>query len=186
MFKCIKSNNDSKYNLKQDEDCDRNLIKLTDVEKLYLILNKFGDSIVMVTALVENTDLNYDINKDLCIRALEFLQRRHPFLRAYLTEDTNLKIQTGKYCPLEIEWSDNSITYDELISELEAFNTKQFDYNSESYLARSKIASYIDSTGKKMFAINLSMSLILTDGINITVLIIELINILNALAANKS
>lgn len=167
------------------ENHDKNLIELTDFEKVLLHVNRCGDSLVMVTAFVESTNLNNQLNEELCRKALSFLQKRHPFLRAFLTENTNLEIQTDNYDSLELEWSDNSITYHELISQLETFNCKLFDFKSKSHLARSKIASFIHLNGVKTFALNLSGSIVITDGVNITTLIIEFINIINALAMNK-
>jgi hypothetical protein len=135
---------------------------LTDYEKLLLNYNKCGDSIVMGTLLVENQNSSIELTEDKVKQALLILQKRHPFFRAYLKEQSNIQVLYEDYNPIELDWSDNSITHSELISQLEIFNSKFFDFKYKSNFVRCKVASFIDSTNVKMYSINLSLALIIT------------------------
>jgi hypothetical protein len=147
---------------------DPSFFKLTDYEKTMLNSNKCGDSLVMVVAFLENQIEAHQISETIVCKALTFLQRRHPYLRSHLDENLNLVIKTENYDPIEFQWSDKNIEREQLIKDLEEFNTLMFDFNSKSNLARCKAASFIDSTGKKMFSLSLLIPMVITGKNKIT------------------
>ena len=149
----------------------REKYELTAYDKFWLNTNKCGDFIVMAIGFVENTDeTNSNFNQSVCQQALDLLQKRHPFLCSYLDQATNcIKVPNGNetFNPIELEFSNNMISYSELIKELEEFNSKLFNFEYKSNLSRCKVASFVHLNKTKMYSINLSVSLIITDGINI-------------------
>jgi len=144
----------------------RCLYPLSEYEKMLLNMNKCGDSIVMGIAFVKNTNEKVEPTEALARQALSILQRRHPFFRAFLNELFEIHIQTEDYEPLELEWSNDYVARSDLITQLEIFNAKMFDFKPKSNLVRSKILSFVDESGMKMFAFNLAMPLIITGKLN--------------------
>ena len=137
------------------------IVKLSDFEQMLLCCNKCGDFIVMSITFLENTDTTYQFTEITTRTALDFLQKRHPFLRAFINLNSDLEVQSDNYSAIELEWSDNNITRSELITELEIFNSKMFDFKPKSNLSRCKVSSFNDS-GFKMYSVSLSMSLVIT------------------------
>lgn len=133
---------------------------LSDYEKTLLNLNKCGDSIVMGIAFV--AAINHCLTETLARNALNFLQKRHPFLRAFLDEHSNLKVQLEDYETIDLEWLDADLSRNDLVTQLEEFNARLFDFKSNSNLVRSKIVSFVDESNTKMYAVNLAMALIIT------------------------
>jgi hypothetical protein len=136
--------------------------KLTELEKYLKIANECGDYIVMGIAFVKNDDLNNELTQSILNQGLSILQKRHPFFRAYLNNDANIQVQNKDYDPIDLDWSDNSISHSELITQLEVFNSKLFDFKYKSNFVRCKVESFISSTGDKMYSINLALALIIT------------------------
>lgn len=134
--------------------------KLTELENYLKNANECGDYIVMGIAFVKNDDLNSELTQSLVNQGLSILQKRHPFFRAYLNEDANIQVQNENYDPIDLDWSNNSITYTELMSDLEMFNSKLFEFDYQLFFC--KVASFIHSTGDKMYSINLSLPLMMT------------------------
>ena len=143
------------------QEAKKSIFALTDYEKVLLNINKCGDSLVMDIAFIENTDTTYQFTEIITRTALDFLQKRHPFLRAFINLNSDLEVQSDNYSAIELEWSDNNITRSELITELEIFNSKMFDFKPKSNLSRCKVSSFNDS-GFKMYSVSLSMSLVIT------------------------
>ena len=137
------------------------IVKLSDFEQMLLCCNKCGDFIVMSITFLENTDTTYQFTEIITRTALDFLQKRHPFLRAFINLNSDLEVQSDNYSAIELEWSDNNITRSELITELEIFNSKMFDFKPKSNLSRCKVSSF-NVSGFKMYSVSLSMSLVIT------------------------
>jgi len=136
--------------------------KLTELEKYLKIANECGDYIVMGIAFVKNDDPNNELTQSIVNQGLSILQKRHPFFRAYLNNDANIQVQNKDFDQIDLDWSDNSISNSELITQLEVFNSKLFDFKYKSNFVRCKVASFISSTGDKMYSINLALALIIT------------------------
>ena len=136
------------------------LKSLTEYEKFYVILNKCGDFIVMSVAFAQNQDPNIELTENIVKKALIILQKRHPYLRSFIDKQSNIQIQNENYDPIDLDWSNNSITYAELMSDLEIFNSKLFKFDYQFVFC--KVASFIHSTGDKMYSINLSLPLMMT------------------------
>jgi hypothetical protein len=120
---------------------------LTEYEKLLLNYNKCGESIVMGTLLVENEDdINIALTEQIVKQALLVLQKRHPFFRAYLNDDaSSIHVQNEDFNPIELDWSDKLIAHSELITQLENFNSKFFDFKYKSNLVRYPIHREVDA-----------------------------------------
>ena len=138
------------------------LYPLTDFERMLLNINKCGDSIVMGIAFVKNTSETAQLTEIMAKHALNILQRRHPFFRAFLNEQFEIQIQDENYEPIELEWSNDYVIRSDLIAQLEIFNSRIFDFKPKSNLVRSKILSFVDDVGEKLIAINLALALIIT------------------------
>jgi hypothetical protein len=164
------------------------LYELTDYEKIVLNINKLGDLLVMGIILIENeeTNSNVQLTESTVRNALNLLQKRHPFFHAYIDENSNLQINEQDYNLIELEWFDQDQLQpnrSEMLTQLELFNAKPFDFKAYSNLVRCKVVRYLEneSSNKIMYSISLSIASIITDGINVTAITIELVNIINAL-----
>ena len=108
------------------------LYELTDYEKIVLNINKLGDLIVMGILLIENEETNskVQLTESTVRNALNLLQKRHPFFHAYINENSNLQINEQDYNLIELEWFDQDQlpNRSEMLTQLESFNTKTFDF----------------------------------------------------------
>ena len=68
--------------------------ELSIYEKLWLMINKRGDYIVMSLAFIENANKTLHLTQAIARSALAVLQKRHPFLRAFINDQSNIEIKT--------------------------------------------------------------------------------------------
>jgi hypothetical protein len=162
---------------------------LSEYEKSLYYYTKCGDLMVLGVAVVESSVSQHTLDVDVVRRGLNFMKKRHPLLRAHLeheppNEDVYLiinKLEESVDC--ELEWV-NIETRDELNFKLEQFNSKMFHYDSKCLLWRCKVIRFLENNNEK-YAVCLQIPLFITDGLNIIALLVELVNILNALAVDK-
>ena len=161
---------------------------LTSYEKVVLDTTILGDFNVVGSTFNEVKD-QVVITKELINKALVIFQKRHPFLRSYVaTVDNNTRQSCLRVLSkivdsaqmIDFEFIDLKSNTSNIIQQIELFNSKLFQVNN-GLLWRCLAILYNDQMGKQMLSINLSISLIITDGINTSTLSIELINILNSL-----
>jgi hypothetical protein len=169
--------------------------ELADLEKMFSNPCALGDYLVMGTAFVENS--GDEISEDLVTKALVLLQKRHPFFTAYLdlhkaenrmfikiNDEDEAKFESR----IQLEWldltSDESFTRKKAIDESNRFDSTLFVYGPEHLLWKVQVISYKENDQTK-YVINLVIHIAITDGLNITTLTIELVNILNALLTGK-
>ena len=168
--------------------------QISKLENFYLNYNKSGDLIVGATAFIESNQ-EIELTQELVRRALVYLQQRHPFLRAFYEENTLeskifLKIQQqGSYQDkIEFEWlelSDDQSTRNEVIRNIERYTSKLIDFeDNNTLLWRYQVVSHIEDS-KKKFAASIVIPAVITDGINIMAVLIESVNIINALLTNS-
>lgn len=157
---------------------------LSNLELLLYNFSKNGDAIVAATGFV-NSKVKF--NKEILTRSLKYLQERHPYLKSVLTEDkstlkTCFKIHEDYSNKIEIEWIELEHTSDlnaEIIENLERFNSELFQFET-SLIWRYQVLSYIENSIQK-YCLSLVIPAFLSDGLNICAVLIESINILNAL-----
>jgi hypothetical protein len=172
-----------------------NQFKLNVHEKLLYNFSRVGDLLVVGLAILEPATENGLFNKNLIIDGLEFMMKRHPLLRARLV--VSPQSQNDLYFEIKnkdcIKVEEGDVTFkiihrDEL--ELSLENVISNVSNFEQYcnkLWRLEIYEILPSNGsnKKQYAIALFIPLFITDALNITALIIELVNIINSLLLNQ-
>jgi hypothetical protein len=162
---------------------------LSEYEKSLYYYTKCGDLMVLGVAIINNSSQRQTLDVDLVKRGLKFMKKRHPLLRAHLehepsNEDVYLiinKLDESAEC--ELEWKTIE-SRDELNQELETFNCKMFHYEKKCLLWRCKVVEFKENDALK-YAICLQIPLFITDGINITALLVELVNIINAILVDK-
>lgn len=163
--------------------------ELSLFEKWFWAVTTFGDSLVINVSIIEPQDV--EITKDLLLSALNYMCMRHPLFRAHVKRDTE-----SKKLFFEIAQDANSVkdqmdikisqldSEENLISELEKFNDKLFKFEQKCLLWRVKLLNYIKDS-KNMQALALVVPAFATDGVNITVISWELLNILNSIIQGK-
>lgn len=166
-------------------------LELTPYEKVVLITNLLGDFNVISSTFFEfdRSKSDLEFNDDLVRTGLNILCKRHPYLRASIhvnkTDENfiakaHFKIASSARIEFEsLELSDSN----EIIKCMEDFNSKLFTINNDGILWRTQLISYYEN-GTKKYLINLVVHLTICDGINISTLSLELINILNSLLKN--
>lgn len=166
--------------------------ELTTYEKMLLNSCLNGDCLVMSTLFIESDKEKPLINQELIKKSMRILCKRHPFLRAYVQIQENrafLKIDQDDYNQkLDLEWLDltqTPINRSRITEECSKFNSKHFDLNNKSLLWRVQVIKYTDLNSKIKYILNLVINLFISDGLNSTVLSIEMVNILNALLDKK-
>ena len=168
-------------------------IELTLFEKIVLDTTLLGDFNVISSTFFElDSSVASCLNEPLVRKGLALLQKRHPLLRAGTHVDeidkrkAHLKILNKSESELndkiEFEWLNLDDSRD--ITEcMEIFNSELFNINDDSLLWRSQLIGYNDENenNSKKYVLNLSIVLHICDGICISTLSLELINILNSL-----
>ena len=163
--------------------------ELTEIDKMNFYYNYMGDILVMGTSFLETTQ---PITQDHVKTALIYLQKRHPFLGAYL--DAHFKEnrfyikfdqQDQKVSDqIELEWldlCDEPFSMRKLIEESSQFVSRLFTLGPGYLLWRVQVISYKDEQGQKKYVLNLIAQQAITDGLNIITLSIEIANILNSI-----
>lgn len=189
-----------------DEDVERS-IELTAYEKLFVYYNLMGDANTMCSAFVENTTSPWssamvELNRDIVLGALKFMTLRHPYLRAYLLDihskqDRRMYFRIMKEedkdnnlsAKIQLEWLDiGESPREKVIEYASIFNSKVFELvaagtsnkQAKHFLWRVQVIQFTLNS-KKCYCINFVCLKAITDGMNILTLVIELMNILNAM-----
>ena len=171
-------------------------IKLSSYLKAKFYSTTYGDFIVFNTGIIKNVRGNKNLTPGLVKTALRHMQTRHPLLRSHIEheevaeneEDLFLCIADDNsdenLAPIELQWTEEISSRAEMIKELEEFNSKIVKFRDGGSLAQAKAIEFVDD-GLKKYAISLRMLCLITDGVNIVVLLIEFVNIINALLAGE-
>ena len=171
------------------------IFELSPFQKMVVNASNCGDFLVMGSAFIENDAFIHKFNNDLVREALFHMQQRHPFLRAYLDIQQKENLMFIKLDnenieeKIELEWLDLSKQVDEnqrkrAIDESARFDSTLFKYENKDLLWKTQVITYKENSMIK-YLINLVLHIAITDGINITTLTIELVNIINALITEK-
>ncbi|CAF1068933.1 unnamed protein product [Brachionus calyciflorus] len=164
-------------------------IELTEYEKTFVNAFILGEFIVMGTSFISDRETNFKLNKLLVRNALVYLQKRHPYLNAYLKiqKSENLMHLIIPYedrsHKIDLEWLDLTneiVDHDKLKKELAKSNSIYFKYDNKDLLWKVQIIEYLEN-GKFSYLINLIANLAITDGMNICALSVEITNIINSL-----
>ena len=128
------------------------------------------------------------LDENLVRKAMLYMKKRHPLFRANVDHDpisksVNLIIQNKYTDDVDLEWCQiNSRNF--LTKKLEEFNSKLFEYEKDCLLWRCKVIEFKENDMVK-YCLALVLPLYITDGINISTLIIEVVNIINSILNNK-
>ena len=168
------------------------MIKLTCMEKFLWYSSLSGDLLVLATTVLDAPPDLPKLSENLFVQALGHFRRRHPLLSAGIVMETNelfltLSDQTSQ-ASVEHSFGKTFDSRKKLIEDLEAFNQKTFDYQDPGMaLWRARLDKFTDEEdgNKTRLALTLIIPLFITDGINIVVLLVELVNIINALLMDR-
>ena len=170
---------------------------LSDYEQYIYNLTTTGDENVIGIAKLEPKCENAKVLEcNVIKKALYYMFKRHPLFRAVAKQTESSK------CYLEIndelsesedtmyyEYSEHYIDSDEAdaiaIKEFEIFLSKSFDYENNCHLWRFKLISLVVDQKQRIYVFALILPLYITDGLNITVLCMELCNIINSIIGDK-
>lgn len=169
--------------------------QLTSYEVELIKPTMLGEYLTMSTMFLEDVANIGDLGKvhKLARETLELLQKRHPFLRAHLEindENTFLvldnKCEHGEIQFESVDLTDQQQTpsRDSLINTCAQFNVRLFDIAKE-FLWRVQLISYQDQ-GHIKYILNLVLNMAITDGLSITNLSAEFLNIFNSLYTGQS
>ena len=165
---------------------EEKIIELTELEQLFVHFNRAGDCMTMSSAFLGTSS---DLKPEDLMAALKIIQSRHPFLRAYLIIDNEkmyLKIiarENESSKNIQLDWVETeNLSRDDAIEKASAFNCKYFQTSEHELLWRIQVIKF--NNNKTQLMINFVASGTITDGLNICTLLVELVNILNALAQN--
>lgn len=181
---------------------DRDFVyELNDYEKILSYVTIAGLNVIGI-AIVYLKDESVELDRELVLNGLGYLQRRHPFLRAFQEVDEesgsmrlvmpkDYRENAEKYKQMiQFEWhvsEDRKRSRDDMVRELEELSDIYFDYKKPgTFIWRFRAVDFYDSNDQRKYALALSIPIQVTDGINIACLNIELVNIINALSANRS
>ena len=167
---------------------DSNINKLSEYEKEIHYYTEVQDFLVICTSILSGQQIGENnFNRSNVKSALKRMQQRHPVLRSHLEfkneeiflvyDNENSQIVDQE---VELEWL-NVSTRENLISHLERVNSERFHYNQKCLLWRCAVHEFVEDSRKK-FALTIVIPFSLTDGVNITTLLIEIVNIINASA----
>ncbi len=171
-----------------------NRIKLHKYENYQYNCTLNGNENAIGIVIIDEVDRTLSLDKDTVKRALFYMYKRHPLLRS------KLRLSDDDYLPyLEIPYDrDHYSTVDsmpfestklntaaQMVRELEQFDSKVFDYENDCMLMwRFKMIEYEEANMQRKLAFALVLPCFLTDGINICVLCIEIVNLINSLLAD--
>lgn len=165
---------------------DYKLVELMPVEKFFYYGSLFGDEFVNGIAITRCKSSELD---DATVKeAMFYLYKRHPLLRAHIEVDEKKPNCFYFAIPLKHEKTVDEMKFErcilksrvELIKELERFSVQTLEYHEKCLLWRLEVITFSENDCENaVFIITIPMNC--TDGINITCLCIELVNILNSL-----
>lgn len=169
----------------------RVLFELNEFEKYCYNFATYGDLIVMISTLLENSSQNGNFNMELLKNATIILQERHPCLRSFVEKEDDrvfIKLHEKYYQDMiEIKWNDLTdqiVTREEITSLAEKENCELFNYSKKNLLWRLQVILFKEKSRVK-YMLNFTMAFFTTDGFNMSTLAIELVNILNSLLTNQ-
>lgn len=158
--------------------CDE---KLCLLEKSLFYHCLAGDLVTLAVAVVKN-EAEMSVGDSMFKLALRYMQKRHPLLRSYIKSiDSELffsvrPLDQVQHVQLDFVYLQSQ---DELNDKLVEFNSQKFERDEAALWWRCRVIRLLNDQTESYLC--LSIPLILTDGINITTLLIEIVNILNAL-----
>lgn len=145
------------------------MIKLSPDEVFTYHMTTLGEFLVLGVNIVEATDVSINLDKKTLEQALRFMQSRHPLMRASISyEGDEIFYKIHDELPLD---SNRDIEYEclktreDLITRLEEFNCKLFDYkilNSKLWRAFAYEFTNENQQERKQFAVGLLMPLFIT------------------------
>lgn len=166
--------------------------ELVAFEKVITWTGLMGNCNVLVPTFIETNESSTapPITATIFRQALVLLQKRHPFLGAYLEVDKNLnkmyfvmldeQLAEQKIDMETVDLTLNDYSRQTIVDECAKFNSRMFDYNSENLMWKAQLITYKQNDRLK-YVVNLLFLMPVTDGFNSTTLSIETVNILNAL-----
>ncbi|RNA07530.1 hypothetical protein BpHYR1_048307 [Brachionus plicatilis] len=168
------------------------IFKLSSFERALVNICQSGDCIIMSTSFFDNK-LNIKLDKSIVKKALILMQNRHPLLNSYLetsklTNKMLLKVPSEKLSDkIKLEWLDltnHQVTREQLINESAKFHAVPFFNEEKSLLWKIQVIEF-KCDEKLNFIMNLVTHMIISDGLSISCLSVEIVNIINALIDGK-
>ena len=117
--------------------------------------------------------------------ALEFLKKRHPFLRAHFEEiDSEVYLRVSEppsdSAAVTLEWTECT-SREEAMACVQSYANNLNKFTQKCLLWKCLVAEF----EKTKYAIALQLPMLITDGLNGVVLLFELTNILNAILSGR-
>ena len=164
------------------------LIDMLPVERWLFNGSTKGDEYVNGVSITKGD--NIELSNEVIRSAMFYLYKRHPLFRAHI----HLNINAYFAIPADYEKTEDDMVFErfqlssrnQLIPELEEFSAKILDYENKCLLWRLGLFEYQTDDNKNVHVFALIVPMYMTDGINITTLSIELVNIINSLLKNQT
>lgn len=171
------------------------LCDLTDYEQYIFNITISGDENVIGFGKLEaKNEKSMILDPALVKKALYFMFKRHPLFRTiikrheqenrYYFEIYDETVRSEDMMKYEFKEMNGEYNGTSIMEEFEVFLSKPFDYEKMCLLWRFKLINFIQNN-KNVYFYALVVPLFMTDGLNITVLVFELANIMNSLLDNK-
>ena len=169
------------------------LIETIFEERILYELSKLGSNLLNGFIITTSNDVLKIISDDSIKKAMFYLYKRHPLLQCHIHKTKFLKkiyfavpenneerksIQDMKFEKVKIE------SRNELVNLLEKFDAELFDYDNKCLMFKLRVFEW-KQNDKIAFVFSITVPHCISDGINITTLCIEFVNILNSILQNK-
>jgi hypothetical protein len=163
------------------------LIKLSPFQVYDYYLASCGDYVTFNLGIIRSSQ-GTKLENDHFKKALVFMQERHPLLRAHIEHDTTnprdvYLVFNQKPRDIDLDWTSDVNSREEMVKEVEKFNNRRFNFRESCLLLRAICIEFTDSDGQKKYAISFRMISGLTEGLNMCALLIETMNIVQALVS---
>ena len=163
--------------------------KLFDNEKYIFQAGIINELVVYGILILESDRIYTNFNESLVRKALDYMQKRHPLLRAHAeydfekSSDIHLIINDendSKTKEIDFEWINlKQSNRENMIREIENFKNKKMLFKNR-LLWSFGLIEYNDSA-KNYYSIVLKVNQSVSDGMNVSALVVEIGNIMNAL-----
>jgi hypothetical protein len=165
-------------------------IELNSFEKVIYKINTMGEIIFLGFDIIESQSQTVEeLTRECVDRALGHMQNRHPLLRAHLefaTESDKVEFvysesKTERLCLTEWKKVESR---EKMMDIVHVFANSTFDLANKGLLWRFKTIEFVEDEVKK-FTLAILINGVITDGLNGMTLLVEIVNIVNAMLKNE-
>ena len=144
-----------------------NLHKFSPDEVSTYHFTTLGELLVLCVNIIEADEQSINLEREMLEKALGFMQLRHPLMRATLQFESNeIFYKIHNELPLNNEEDIDYVclkSRSDLVSRLETFNTKLFDYKTvNSKIWRAFAYEFLSENQSKQYAVGFLMPLFIT------------------------